>query len=262
MRFVKPAISLIMLFVLALASVQAAAPARREYIESVSGASREVKHPSVAVSGDQTAIAYSTGEAVLAIKRGGGQGFVSKTVLGPTGNPSYFNHAVAAAPSGPGDFRSVWSENGTRIMYNEPRVGTRLVVGGLNFAHFVDIAVTSSGRSFVIWRSFANDQPAIFASYSDNGQDWSPPILVTNQAQPLGRPRLAAGPNNSLYIIFGNSKGDIFAGAWNGSNFALAGATSGGGFEADPTITVAPNGGVFAAWRVVGVGAYWAQRLS
>lgn len=261
MRFIKP-IGLVTLFAITLASVQAAPPAQRQYIESVSGSTQNVKFPSLAQAGNQVAVAYSTGDAVLAIKNGGGQGFASKTVLGKTGNPSYFNHAVASGPNGSGDFRSAWSDNGERIVYNAPGVGQRTVASGLGFAHFVDIAVTENGRTFVIWRNLLGDNPAIQLSYSDNGSDWTGPILVTNQAEPLGRPRLASGPNNSLYIVFGNAKGDIFVGTWNGSNFVLAKATDGGGFEADPTIAAAPNGGVFAAWRVVGVGAFWAERTS
>jgi hypothetical protein len=261
MRFMKP-IGLVMLFALTLASVQAAPPAQRQYVESVSGSSQNVKHPSLAQAGGQIAIAYSTGEAVLAIKNGGGQGFASKTVLGKTGNPTYFNHAVAAGPNGAGDFRSAWSENGSRVVYNAPGIGARTIASNLGFAHFIDIAVASNGRTYVVWRNLVGDEPAIQLSYSDNGSDWTAPILVTNQAQPLARPRLAAGPNNSMYLTFGSAKGDIYVGTWNGNNFVLAKATDGGGFDADPSIAVTPNGGVFAAWRVVGAGAYWGQQNS
>lgn len=262
MRRFKGAMTGVILLALGLtaipaATTQAATTPNREYIEDVSGASQSVKYPSLAVTGDQVAVAYSSGEALLKIKSGGGQGFGNSTNYGSTGNPTYFNHAVATGPR-VGVYYSVWAAGGSKVLFSSTDGTQSTVADGLNFAHFVDIAVSSSGRIFVVWRTL-QDEASLFASYSDDGRKWANPILVTNTTLPLARPRLAAGPNNTIYLIYGNGKGDIYSGQWNGSNFQIAQVTAGGGFEADPTVAVAPDGTIYAAWRVVGNGPYWAQ---
>jgi hypothetical protein len=260
MRRFQPVLGVALLFALLITTVQAAPTARREYTESASGPSQSVKFPSVAVTGDQVAVGYSSGDAAIKIKSGGAQGFDVSASYGKTGNPTYFNHTIATGPQ-VGVYHSVRSENGSRLHYRNTVGVESVVADGLEFAHFVDVAVASNGRIYVVWRTL-QDESSLFASFSDDGRKWAPPILVTNTTLPLGRPRLAAGPNNTLYLAFGSGKGDIFVGQWNGSNFQIAQVTQGGAFEADPTVTVAPSGTVYAAWRGVGEGPFVAELTS
>ncbi|WP_029215573.1 sialidase family protein [Kallotenue papyrolyticum] len=238
----------------------AAGDVRREASESVGGVRYEAKHPSLALSGSNLALAYTDGNALLALKPGASAGFPSTSVLGRTDSPTYFNHTVASGPQ-PDLFHSAWVEQGRRVLYRASNGRQSVIADGQNFAHYVDLVVASSGALLAIWRTL-DDTAALLVSVSADGTGWSAPVRVPLPSPPRNRPRLAAGPNNELYLIAGLNNGDIVSGRWNGTNFDIASVSSDPAYEADPTITVAPNGTLYAAWRVVGAAPVWAERTA
>ena len=178
------------------------------------------------------------------------------------GQPDYTNAAVAARSDG--TLTYVWSEN---AISGPIQVRQRAANGALSGVFtvrsggqyfFVDIVTAENGTTIVAWR----DTDSYRFSYSTGGNlgQWSGPIAFAPASG--GRPILAAGPNSEIWVTFYTPTGDIRAGVWNGSGFSIETVAATSAYEADPSVTILPDGRPVVAWRRVDGGVRFATRQS
>lgn len=144
----------------------------------------------------------------------------------------------------------------------------RTIISGGGFRVRPDIAVTSSGRVFVVW----DEDSRYRYRYSDNrGDSWSGTAIVSEDTS-AGRPFLAPDYQGSMWIAYGTSgnrgaghikAGQMVAGATSFSIYDLTPEKTDkiSNYYADPTITVLPNNIPVVAWRDVERGIYYAERV-
>ena len=178
------------------------------------------------------------------------------------GQPDYTNTAVAARSDG--TLTYAWSENAIsgpiqvrQRAANGALSGVFTVNSGAQY-FFVDIVTAENGTTIVAWRDTSNYRLAY--STGGNLSQWSGSIAFAPASG--GRPILAAGPNSEIWVTFYTPTGDIRAGVWNGSGFSLETVAATSAYEADPTVTILPDGRPVVAWRRVDGGMRFATRQS
>lgn len=180
------------------------------------------------------------------------------------GQPDYINTSInvrsdgtvtyawiANAVDGPIRVRQRFP-NGTATDYVNAQPSTR---GRLYF--YVDVASNNLGTTLIAWNEDARFRYSV--STGGNLGSWSPRGTVMD-VESLGRPMFAVGPNNEIAIAIGGSNGDIYAGFWNGAGFDMETVAATSNYEADPTISFRPDGGLVVAWRRVEGGFFYAER--
>ena len=179
-----------------------------------------------------------------------------------SGTPDYTNAAVAARSDG--TLTYAWIE---RAFTGPIQVRQRAPNGALSGVFtarsggeliFVDIVTADNGTTVIAWRDTKN----FYYSYSTGGNlnQWSGAVILGPAS--AGRPILASGPNSEIWVTFYTPNGDIRAGGWNGSSFSLETVAATSAYEADPTVTILPDGRPVVAWRRVDGGVRFATRQS
>ena len=178
------------------------------------------------------------------------------------GQPDYTNTSVAARSDG--TLTYAWSENAItgpiqvrQRAANGALSGVFTVNSGAQY-FFVDIVTAENGTTIVAWRDTSNYRLAY--STGGNLNQWSGSIAFAPASG--GRPILAAGPNSEIWVTFYTPTGDIRAGVWNGSGFSLETVAATSAYEADPSVTILPDGRPVVAWRRVDGGMRFATRQS
>ena len=178
------------------------------------------------------------------------------------GQPDYTNTAVAGRSDG--TLTYAWSE---RAIAGPIQVRQRAANGALSGVFtvhsggqyfFVDVVTAENGTTVVAWRDTSNYR----FSYSTGGNlnQWSGPAAFAPASG--GRPILASGPNSEIWVAFYTPNGDIRAGVWNGNGFTLETVAATSAYEADPVVTILPDGRPVVAWRRVDAGIRFAIRQS
>lgn len=199
--------------------------------------------------------------------------FPNPFALGPAeGQPDFSTTSVNKGPDG--SIYAAWVNQGSRTIFMRQRntAGvwgpTRTVDRGSTFPVKPEIAVSSSGQIFVAWRD--PDRPIRFRFSSDGGVSWSNARSVSEEVAYDSPVTLAGGPSGAMAVTFTAGAGgrlQVFAGLWNGSAFAVQRITTLGGDYADSSISIAPDGKIYAAWRGVAEsggnsGVFYAERAA
>lgn len=126
----------------------------------------------------------------------------------------------------------------------------RIRVAEVNaFPAHARITVSSTGQIFVIW--YQTD--IMFSTSVNGGQNWSVPRAVGRAYGGSETPSIAAGNDGQVALAYTDvSVNKIMVGIWNGNTFALEEATRtlpAGQDKAGPSITIAPDGTIYTAWR-------------
>lgn len=209
------------------------------------------KFPAVAGFGNVVYAASNPGNrAGYWEKRDSASAWPNRTTLGDAGGQAdYSNANVTTGPDG--SIYVVWIDrdsNRMNIRRKPPGAGfgARQTIGTASgFAVYLDVAVATDGTIFTVW----NVEGRFRYSYSRNGGNTWTGRRTVSDTQAGGRPWIAAGANK---VIIGHGGGGrIYASVWNGSSFDTNRVDRGSGFAADPSVTVAPNGNMYVAWRTV-----------
>jgi hypothetical protein len=177
------------------------------------------------------------------------------------GDPEYSTSSVSALPNGSAYYAWIEQDEGSpiaaRSVAADGSLGPReLVVAagrGGALRVFVDVAATSDGTVVVVW----NENSRYRYSYKSpaTGGSWQGPIPVSD-IRAEGKPAITTGAGNTIAIGFRSSDFDIYAGKWNGSGFNVELVAGGDDIDANPDITLLPDGRPVVAWRRLGSG-YW-----
>jgi hypothetical protein len=171
------------------------------------------------------------------------------------GQPDYSTVAVAAARNG--DAYAAWINQPEKRIFIRRRAADgswdplRIAVGGSAFPVSVALGVASDNNTLVVvWRD--PDQPAKFTISPDRGLNWTPVGELGSfkaYSSPLS---VGAGPTGQLAVAWTGDAGgslQIFAAFWNGTAFEIERVSDGAAIYADPSITYAPNGTPYVAYR-------------
>jgi hypothetical protein len=235
--------------------------------------SRNVKYPHVAASRGQVTVSgnINRDKAVVWTKAAAATAFPDPFELGEAdGTPDYSSTAVTYGSDG--SLYVAWANQPARqiLMRSRNPQGAwgplRVLESGTPFGINPEIAVTTSGQIFVAWREV--DRPLRFRFSSDGGNTWSSRRDVSDKMALKGAFGMAAGPGGRLGVVFNAAEGDlyqIFVSLWNGNNFVTTRVTATNDNYADPTITFAPSGQAYVAWRGVATsggnaGAFFAEQ--
>lgn len=235
--------------------------------------SREGKFPDVVAGGDQVYITAPVNRTSAAVwsKPAGANSFPNPFLAGPAeGQPDYSPSSVALGPDG--SLYVAWINQPSRTIYLRRRdpAGTwgptRTADRGSSFPVGINVAVSSTGQIFVIWRD--PDSSAKYRFSGDGGENWSARRNLSEGAVYGSPPDVSAGPNGAVgatYVAAAGGNLQIYVALWNGSNFDTRRITALGGDYSDPSISFAPDGRVYAAWRGVGesggnIGVFYAER--
>lgn len=252
------------------AHAQGAAPAF-EAQGTISGAT-EVKFPHVAAFGPNVHVAANINReaATYWTKQDTAPTFGAGQSLGVAeGQPDYSTTTITTGKDG--TLYYAWVNQPTRtISLRVKRPGQdwtppQLVVSGQPFPVFPEIAVTSDGQLFVVWRN--PDRPFMYRRSVDGGATWGP-IQALSDGTAVNIADLAVGPQGQLAVAYMGGERDrlqIYVATWNGSGFTKARVTPLNGDYADPSVTFAPDGRLFVAWRGVAErgstsGVFFAER--
>ena len=238
--------------------------------------SREVKYPSVVAGGDLVHVTGNANrdEALAWTKAAAATSFPNPVELGPAeGQPDFSTTSVAKGPDG--TIYAAWVNQPSRTIFLRQRNSngvwgpTRTVDRGASFPVSPQVAVSSNGQIFVAYR--IPDRPIRYRFSSDGGVSWSNVRNVDNDIVAYNSPiGLAGGPNGSMAVTFTAGAGNrlqIFVGLWNGSDFNVQRVTTFAGDYADSSVSIGPDGKVYAAWRGVAEsggnsGVFYAERAS
>lgn len=237
--------------------------------------SRDVKFPHVVAGSNLVHVtgnanrssAYAWTKAVTA------NSFPAGVELGPAeGQPDFSTTSVTKGTDG--SVYAAWVNQGSRTIFMRQRntAGawgpTRTVDRGSSFPVKPEVGVSSNGTIFVAWRE--PDRPLRFRFSSDGGVNWSSARNVSDDIAYDSPIALAGGPNGAMAITFTAGAGgrlQIFAGLWGGSAFTVQRITTLGADYADSSISIGPDGKIFAAWRGVAEsggnsGVFYAERAA
>lgn len=231
--------------------------------------SNNAKFPSVAGTSDQVVVSGNPNrDAVVWQKKDSATSFPGGTSLGDAEGQADYADTALAANRFNNTFHMAWIDQSTDRIYYRTKGLTgdwsspRIVISGNSFRVFVDIGVSQDGRIYVAW---SEDNRIRYRTSSDGGVNWSG-TQTAGSVTPLARPSVAGGPGSTAALVFGSGEGNIYGGLWNGSSFSIGRITNKGGdqYFANPTVTVASTGAVYAAWRDAnGRGAvYYSERQS
>lgn len=128
--------------------------------------------------------------------------------------------------------------------------GPRRLVAVGDFPVFVETAVTSDGTIFVAW--LEPNRSARFRYSTNQGVDWSATNTLGDVTAISTQFDLSSGPNGQVGVAWTAATSDllqIYVGLWNGTSFNIQRVTRLDGNYANPTVTFAPNGTPYVAWR-------------
>lgn len=175
----------------------------------------------------------------------------------------YANTAVTVGPDGVAYMAWINQRDGVywcRVNSNSTCTVRKVVRDG-NFRAYVDIAVASDGKILVTWNE---DGAFRYRISTDGGGSWNGDTI--SNVTPFNRPSVAGGPNGSLAVAYGTGGpsssrgGRIYVSTWNGSGWSQSlVADASLGYNADPDVTIAPNGKIYVGWRTLD-GVYYAER--
>lgn len=227
-----------------------------------------VKYPRVAGFGNKIHIAGSHDNgATYWTKTDSGLSFPGGKSLGSAdrsgSKEDYANTSVTTGPDGTPYMAWINQRDGVyfcRVSTNSTCSPKKVVRDG-NFRAYVDIAVASDGKILVTWNQ---DGAFRYRISTDGGSSWDGDAI--SNVTPFNRPSVAGGPNGSLAVAYGTGGpsgsrgGRIYVSIWNGSGWSQSlVADASIGYNADPDITIAPNGKIYVAWRELN-GVYYAER--
>lgn len=209
-------------------------------------------------------------DAIYAARAAGADGFTPFERVGPAeGQPDYSTASVAVAPDGRVVY--AWVNQPARTISLRVRSAqgwgaTSVVVSGEPFPVHPAVAVTSDGAIVVVWRN--PDRPFRARRSLDGGATWGP-IQSLSTGAGVNAPDLAAGPAGQLAVAFTQGEADrlqVYVSTWVGGSFAAPGrVTALSGDYADPSVSYAPDGRLYVAWRGVAegggaAGVFFAER--
>lgn len=237
--------------------------------------SRDVKFPHV-VAANNVVVVTGNAERSLAYawsKAAAASSFPGPFELGPAeGQPDFSTTSVTRGSDG--SIYVAWVNQPERTIYLRQR-GTngswgpaRVVDRGSPFPVKPEVGVNGSGQIFVAWRD--PDRPIRYRFSADGGVNWSGTRNVSEEAAYDSPISLAGGPSGSMAVTYTAGEGgrlQIFVGLWNGSTFTVQRVSPSGADYADSTVSVGPDGKVYAAWRGVAesgnnAGVFYAERAS
>lgn len=271
--------SLLTLFALAIlaaaavapipAQAQNAAPAF-EMQGTISGAA-EVKYPHVATYGSNVYVAsnINRADATYWMKQDTAPTFGAAESLGVAeGQPDYSTTSITTGPDGA--IYYAWVNQTTRLIslrVKQPgQDWTRAVtVGSGSFPVFPEVAATSDGQVFVVWRN--PDHPFMFRRSADGGATWGA-VQALSDGTAVNIADFAVGPQGQLAVTYMGGERDrlqIFLAMWDGARFTKTRVTALTGDYADPSATYTSDGRLFVAWRGVAdsgstAGVFYAER--
>jgi hypothetical protein len=219
---------------------------------TLNGTSR-IKFPSVAVANGNVHVATNNdgSDAYYFVKAEAATSFGSQFDVGDAeGAPDYTNASVAAAPDGA--TYVAWINQDEKIIYIRRREANgnygpiRIVDRNSSFPYNLSITVASDGAIFAAW--LEPDRPPRARRGTDQGATWSARLETGDYVGYNNPIDIAAGPNGTVALGFTGSIEPISAivGIWNGTRFASQ-IVAGNG--AAPSVTYAPNGKLYVAWR-------------
>ena len=237
--------------------------------------STDVKYPHVTAFGSQVYVSGNANRASAFVwaKEVTAVGFPGPTELGAAGGqPDFSSTSAARGPDG--SIYVAWVNQPSRTIYLRQRNpagtwgATRIVDRDSSFPVAPEVGVSSTGQIFVAWR--IPDSSVRFSRSSDGGVSWTTAATVSDAAAFASQIGLSGGPNGSMGVTFTAGEGDnlhIFVGLWNGASFTVTRITTLGADYADSSITLAPNGRIYAAWRGVDdaggdSGVFYAERMA
>ncbi|NJN15274.1 MAG: exo-alpha-sialidase [Oscillochloris sp.] len=197
--------------------------------------------------------------------------FGSATVLGPAEDqPDYSTTAISSGPDG--SLYYVWVNQPQQTIYLRSKAAgatewnpAQIVASRQVFPVFPEVAVASDGAIFVAWRN--PDRPFVWRRSTTGGASWGA-ITDLSVENGVNTPALATGPNGAVAIAYTAPEGDnlqIFVATWNGTGFTSKRISSGGADFADPSLSFAPDGTLYVAWRGIAergvhAGVFFAER--
>lgn len=171
------------------------------------------------------------------------------------GQPDYSTVAVATARNG--DAYAAWINQPEKRIFVRRRAANgswdplRIAVSGSAFPVSISVGVASDNNTLLlVWRD--PDQPAKYTFSFDRGLTWTP-VNELGSFKAYSSPiSVATGPTGQIGVAWtGDSGGalQIFVALWNGSSFTIERPTPGSGIFADASLTFAPNGTPYVAYR-------------
>ncbi len=197
--------------------------------------------------------------------------FGERRILGEArGTPDWTTVSLTTAADG--TIYMVWTEEDgekTRVMLRRRPPGAdwepeRQVIGYEDFHVTADVAISSDNVLFVVWR--IPDQPIQGRVSYNGGASWASGTFDVGPHVALGAPQIATGPGGQVLVTYASSDGQIFASQWSGSGFVArqvsdSNADPSPDFfgNSDPSVTIAPNGRAYIAWRT-GNAVFYSER--
>jgi hypothetical protein len=245
--------------------------------EIVLPGSNDTKFPHVAAANGRVHVSgnVTRSDAVYWTKAANAASFPDFTRIGDaSGQSDFSNTSLTVAANGTVYY--AWDDGPSRTIYMRTidpagNLGpTRVVDRGSAFPIAIEIAVATTNEIFVTWRD--PDDTARLRRSSDGGASWTGRVRVSGDvvfASPLD---LSAGPNGKVAITYtagAAGRLQIYVGIWDSgtSSFAVQRITNADSDYADSSVTYAPDGKLYAAWRGVAdsgnnAGVFYAQRQS
>jgi len=234
---------------------------------------RNVKYPHVAAGRGLVTVTGNANRstAFAWTKAASASAFGSPFDLGPAEDqPDFSTTSVAIGPDG--STWAAWVNQPSRTIYLRQRNPQgqwgprRTVDGSSSFPINIEVAVSSNNQIFVAWRDI--DRPIRYRFSTNSGENWSSRRDVSDVIAYRGAFGLAGGPGGRVGVAFTAGFGNklqIFVGLWNGTSFTTSRISPSGADWADPTISFAPSGQTYVAWRGVtntggNAGAFFAER--
>lgn len=222
------------------------------------GGVSEVKFPRVATTPSQVHVAANINRATASLwsKAATAPDFGAPTTLGVAeGQPDYSTASLAVGPDGA--IVVAWVNQPQRTIFMRRRPagqdwGAPVVVADRQpFPVFPTVIVGADGAITVAWRN--PDRPFVFRRSTTDGAGWGPITNLSERAG-LNQAALAAGPDGALAAAYTQAFGDrlqVVAAIWNGASFTPQRVTDLNGDYADPSLSYAPDGRLYVAWRGV-----------
>jgi hypothetical protein len=198
--------------------------------------------------------------------------FGDRNIIGEaSADPDWTTVSLTTADDG--TIYMVWTEQdgeNTRVLLRRRPPGAawepvRQVIGYENFHVNAEVGVSSDNVVFVLWR--VPDQPVQARVSYNGGISWVSGTFEVGPQVALGAPQIATGPAGQVLVAYASADGRIFASQWSGSGFVSRQVSDGNVDPApdffgnsDPSVTIAPNGRAYVAWRTANAVLYAERR--